>query len=247
MSRRDTIIIAVLVNAGLLAVLFLMAINSDDDKINETLDVTHSIVEVNIPESSKSSITAAFPQDVAEENDEVDSVIKDFASNDPSQQIVQDEEITQEIELDNDSEISQTPVAVEQTPTKETNASYVEVKVKRGDSLDKIARANKTSIKAIKDTNQLKGEKLQIGQVLRIPSKSEQKVKTPTSAATAKPIVDNKPVALNDQQYYTVKSGDNPWKIAKQFKMKVDDLLKLNGLSEEKARNLKIGDKIRVK
>lgn len=47
--------------------------------------------------------------------------------------------------------------------------------------------------------------------------------------------------------YYIVKGGDNPWKIAKQFQVNFDDILRLNNLDEEKARNMKIGDRIRVK
>jgi peptidoglycan endopeptidase LytF len=47
--------------------------------------------------------------------------------------------------------------------------------------------------------------------------------------------------------YYVVKSGDSPWKIAKQFNVKPEDILQLNHLDEEKARNLKIGDRIRIK
>ena len=44
-----------------------------------------------------------------------------------------------------------------------------------------------------------------------------------------------------------MKKGDNPWKIAKQFNVRFEDLLKMNNLDEERARNMKIGDKIRVK
>lgn len=49
------------------------------------------------------------------------------------------------------------------------------------------------------------------------------------------------------EEWYTIKSGDNPWKIAKTQKIKFDDLLKLNGLNEERARNLKPGDRIRIR
>jgi LysM repeat protein len=49
------------------------------------------------------------------------------------------------------------------------------------------------------------------------------------------------------EEWYTMKSGDNPWKVAKTQKIKFDDLLKLNGLNEERARNLKPGDQIRIR
>lgn len=49
------------------------------------------------------------------------------------------------------------------------------------------------------------------------------------------------------EEWYVMKSGDNPWKVAKTNKIKFDDLLKLNGLNEERARNLKPGDRIRIR
>jgi LysM repeat protein len=46
---------------------------------------------------------------------------------------------------------------------------------------------------------------------------------------------------------YVVKQGDNPWKIAKQFHISFEKLLELNHLDEAKARNLKIGQTLRIK
>jgi len=48
-------------------------------------------------------------------------------------------------------------------------------------------------------------------------------------------------------EYYVVKSGDNPWTIARKFHINFADLLKLNDLDEDKAKNLKIGQKIRIR
>jgi LysM repeat protein len=48
-------------------------------------------------------------------------------------------------------------------------------------------------------------------------------------------------------EYYTVKVGDNPWTIAKKHNLKVEELLKLNGLNEQRARKLKPGERLRVK
>src|SRR4029079_13794017 len=112
------------------------------------------------------------------------------------------------------------------------------ITVKKGDTLEKIARANGTTIKKITEANQLKNDTLSIGQTLRVPVSSEKKT-------TAKKPLKASEVA--DAQYHTVKTGDNPWKIAKQYNIKVDELLKWNNLDEEKARNLKIGDKLKVK
>jgi LysM repeat protein len=61
------------------------------------------------------------------------------------------------------------------------------------------------------------------------------------------PVKEMAAPAQTEVVYYTIKGGDNPWKIAKQYGVNVDDLLKLNGLNDERAKNLKPGDKIRVK
>ena len=47
--------------------------------------------------------------------------------------------------------------------------------------------------------------------------------------------------------YYVVKAGDNPWKIAKKFHLSFEKLLQLNHLDEAKARNLKVGQKLRIR
>ena len=46
---------------------------------------------------------------------------------------------------------------------------------------------------------------------------------------------------------YTIKPGDNPWKIAKKFHLSFEKLLQLNHLDEAKARNLKVGQQLKIK
>ncbi len=47
--------------------------------------------------------------------------------------------------------------------------------------------------------------------------------------------------------YYVVRPGDNPWKIAKKFHLSFEKLLALNNLDEQKAKNLKVGQTLRIK
>jgi len=47
--------------------------------------------------------------------------------------------------------------------------------------------------------------------------------------------------------YYTIKPGDNPWKLARKFHVKYEALLRLNNLDEGKAKNLRVGQKIRIR
>lgn len=50
-----------------------------------------------------------------------------------------------------------------------------------------------------------------------------------------------------EERYYTVKNGDNPWTIATKNHIKVEELLRLNGLDDAKAKKIKPGDRLRIK
>lgn len=273
MTRKDIIIVAVLVNAALLAVLFMMAINSDEDKLNDPTEFTQ-ISQIKPTEVALELTTPSQPIASAT-GDEGDNALKAFEGAEEqsypnsNQTIDLDDEPVQDLEQDDDlppqkeEEVKPAPSpatdstsSTSPSTSSSSSSKFTEVKVKRGDSLDKIARANGTTIKAIKESNNLKNDLLNIGQVLKIPTASEKKTSSTTaSAASATPAKKavktadkaDKKVAKADDQFYTVKSGDSPWKIAKQFNMNLDDLLKLNKLDEQKARNLKAGDKIRIK
>lgn len=235
MNRKDTILIAVVINAGLLAVLFATAIISDTDKVLDQAEVPSTIVEAS---PSLSHQPAAPSLDV------------------PATLVASAESLPRE-DLDNLNRIGlQQPILVEvqnseafkdeipQTSTSDKTATsqetLIEVTVKKGDVLEKIAKAHGTTVAAIKKANQLKNERLQIGQVLKIPIKKDEKNVQPQAKKSADSQV-------AEGTYYTIKSGDNPWKIAKQFNVGYEDIIRLNNLDEEKARNLKAGDKIRVK
>lgn len=112
---------------------------------------------------------------------------------------------------------------VEQVPEGEKTIPQ-DIIVRAGDTLDKIARSYGLSVEEIMRTNHLIDSRLQIGQVLKL-SKSTKK---------------------GQEKYYTVKNGDNPWTIAMKNQMKVDELLRLNNLDEEKAKRLKPGDQLRI-
>jgi len=80
--------------------------------------------------------------------------------------------------------------------------------VKRGDSLYLIANAFSTTIQNIKNLNNLTSNRLDVGQKLIIQSG-----------------------VAEGTSFYTVKAGDTPYKIARQFGMKLSVLLNINGLT----------------
>jgi LysM repeat protein len=99
-----------------------------------------------------------------------------------------------------------------------------EVIVRAGDTLEKIAKSYGLSVEEIMRANHLIDSRLQIGQVLKLTKVSKK----------------------GPEKFYTVKNGDNPWTIAMKNHMKVDELLRLNNLDEEKAKRLKPGDQLRI-
>ncbi len=220
MTRKDTIMIAVLVNAALLVGLFVTAIKTDRNPQVHAEKPIAAASPVALPVMEKKEIKKT-------QGDEIDQVLKDFSenkvtatTNKPKQKI----DFAKELE-------AITKAAAE--PKKEVVAAknYTEVTVQKGDVLEKIARTNRSSVGEIMQLNQMKSTVLQIGQKLKIPKKGS--VSLPTEGGS--------------QGVYTVKQGDNPWTIAVKNHIKLDELLKLNDLDNEKARQLKPGDKLRIR
>lgn len=259
MTRKDTILIAVVINAGLLAVLFTTAIIYDTDRSNEQMEFVAPLADNKIPSTEPAPTLIAR----VSTGDEVDNVLK-YYSAPAAQPIVGQSQ--PEIYVPASMALQSNPGEDEGDESNDISSpngpqdGFIEVTVKRGDVLEKIARANKTSVGAIKRANHLESERLSIGQVLKIPMKQNapvyathvakamqsEPVKAELKKSEAKAETRIEPKAA-EPVYYIIKSGDNPWKIAKQFGVKYDEILRLNNLNEEKARNLKIGDRIRVK
>lgn len=235
MSRRDTIIVAVLMNTGLLAALFMMAMHTEAPEIVMSSSTIAESVESQPIKEEMRAPEPSRKQTVIASRDEIDEVLKNYSMTN-SQPVV----ITPEQPKAKASEPKRPNVSAQKETTHD--GKYVEVTVKRGDYLEKIARANGTTVSAIMRANHLPSARIDVGQILRVPL--DKKIEAPAKNQQRPPAQE---VAFNEPQYYTIKSGDNPWKIAKQFHVKFDDLLKLNDLDEMKARNLKPGDVLRVK
>lgn len=98
--------------------------------------------------------------------------------------------------------------------------------VKKGDSLFSIASKYGTSVDELKAVNNLKSDNLTIGQLLKLPNKSE----------------DNND-GNTDEVIYTVQKGDSLWAIASKYNVSVDDIKKANNLS---SNLLSIGKKLTI-
>lgn len=258
MNRKDLIIVAVLVNAGLMAVFFVSALKSDSSS------------EENFATSSSLSSTSSevkMLRDASSPTDEIDQVLKEHSQSvaaaaapslpmnpgmptsaplsAPSSAPISAPNFADDLKAISfsDNTTQQAPALASLDPIAPGSAaapSAVEVTVKKGDVLEKIARQNGVSVEEIMKANHLTSTRLKIGQALKIPGKSSTKTRSTATASSSK-------TEEAGAQYYVVKNGDNPWTIAVKNRLKVEELLKLNELDEEKARRLKPGDKLRIR
>ena len=209
MERKKTILIAVLLNIGLLAVLFITAL------------ATHETEPAPMQQSPSEPLFVAPAAEPPPES------LAGALVQMPHEEIVHPLPPLASVELPLPAPL---PIVIMSPP------SVTEVVVKKGENLDKIARAHQTTVEALIQMNHLKSNFLRIGQKLKIP---EPKGGSPKSLALAPPA--------QGAEYYTVKVGDNPWTIARKHHLDVVELLRLNGMNEEKARKLKPGDRLRIR
>lgn len=244
MSRRDTIIIAVLVNAGILLVLFALAMPSKESS-EKSVGVAFEKPEALANTEASDLVLASALGDKNVAMDEIDQVLSEW--NEQSQiapTILEASDDTNAVVYPLEAqEVKEASSVVKDIDVKSDKT--VEVVVKKGDALDKIARAHGTSASDIMKLNHLSSTKLQIGQVLLVPDTGKAKAKSSSKTKSGKAKSETKSEAKGD--LYTVKSGDNPWTIANKNHIKLEELLKLNDLNEDSAKKLKPGDKIRIK
>jgi LysM repeat protein len=93
-------------------------------------------------------------------------------------------------------------------------------KVKSGDTLSAIARKYGTTVSSLKKLNNLKSDRIYVGQVLKI-------------TGTASKPVSNDSKAPAKTMSYKVKKGDTLSAIAKKYKTTVSSLKKLNNLKND--------------
>ncbi|MFH0953044.1 MAG: LysM peptidoglycan-binding domain-containing protein [Verrucomicrobiota bacterium] len=145
------------------------------------------------------------------------------------------------------------PEAAPAAAVPEGGNAYV---VQAGDNLSKIASRHGIKLGALREANQLKGDKIMVGQKLIIPTSRplapeslegmpaaaapKVEMAPPPMPAPAEPKVSSQDQPLD----YTVQPGDSLESIAKLFLVRQDDLMKLNGISD--AASVKPGQKLRI-
>lgn len=106
--------------------------------------------------------------------------------------------------------------------------------VKKGDNIWRISKKFQVSVEEIKRANNLRDNKLQVGMKLEIPNRV-------SNVTQQNKEVKNK---KSEPTYHTVKKGENLFRIAKKYNISVEELKRLNNLTDNK---LSTGQKLIVK
>ncbi|MEC8418347.1 MAG: LysM peptidoglycan-binding domain-containing protein [Pseudomonadota bacterium] len=113
---------------------------------------------------------------------------------------------------------------------KKERLNWVRHTVKSGDSLSKIAQQYHTTVKVIKQVNELDGSMIRVGQAIMVPValqelnsyslSQEQRLASLQSNRSSKQKI-----------RHTVQSGDTLWDIARKYKVSTKQLAKWNGMA----------------
>ncbi len=216
MNRKEIIVFSVFVNTGLLIALFIFALRPTL-KGEMNLD-SHEVVMVH----ESKNIETPKSSDL----DQVDQILKEY--------IAKADHPAKPLPEPTPSEEAH---SMDSLPTEETHT--IEVIVRGGDVLEKIAKRHHTTVEEIMFLNKMKSTKLRIGQILFVKENTRKKMQVTKAVST--------PMKEIEQKYYTVKTGDSPWTIAIKNHIKVSELLELNDLNEARAKKIKPGDKLRIR
>ncbi|WP_100934226.1 lytic transglycosylase [Candidatus Chlamydia corallus] len=233
MNRRDMVITAVVVNAILLVALFVTSKRIGVKDYNEgyrnfaASKITQAVV------SEEKVIEKPLVAEVPNRSIAKETLATQFIESKPV--IVTTPPVPVVTETPEVATVTVVPQSVQES-LKEEQSPYATVVVKKGDFLERIARANHTTVAKLMQINDLTTTQLKIGQIIKVPTSQEVgSEKNPQTQNTT------------SENYYIVQEGDSPWTIALRNHIRLDDLLKMNDLDEYKARRLKPGDQLRIR
>ncbi len=141
----------------------------------------------------------------------------------------------------------QTLASTAKTTSSSSGSGPIIYKVKKGDSLGKIAARYKVTVSQLKNWNHLRSSTISIGQKIRVykggaPVSSASKA-TSDAAKAASSVARTSSNDSMDYTVYTVKAGDTLSGIAKAYPgMTAEKIMKFNGIGS----NIKPGMKIRI-
>lgn len=134
----------------------------------------------------------------------------------------------------------QSQVAQSQTVSAPVAASGESYTVRSGDTLGAIATRHGTTVAALRSANNISGDRINIGQTLKLPSGAnapQQSQTSTTPAATAN-------TATTSEGGYTVRSGETLGGIAARHGTTVQALMQANNIDDP--RSLRAGQSLRL-
>ncbi|MBA4131334.1 MAG: peptidase M23 [Hyphomicrobium sp.] len=115
-----------------------------------------------------------------------------------------------------------------------------EIEVQRGDTLYGISKRHNVSLNELMRVNNLTSPALKPGQKLALPSGKAVARPRPAPA----PVVAAVPAPAEWTGSYTIKAGDSLYNVARQNKVKLDDLQRYNGIAD--VRRVKPGTVLKI-
>jgi LysM repeat protein len=128
------------------------------------------------------------------------------------------------------------PVIIKKDPVKVEQAGGTVYTVQSGDSLSRIAKLHGTTVRGLKELNNLASDKLLIGQKLSVPPPGSGKIHSPASYGLAAKG------QLDGDGRYVVAEGDSLCVIARHLGVKQSELQSANNLNDP--NKLRIGQKL---
>ncbi len=125
-------------------------------------------------------------------------------------------------------------------PTVDPQERGQEIEVQRGDTLYGLSKRHNVSLNELMRVNNLTNPNLKPGQKLALPS--GKVVARPRPAPS--PTVAAVPAPADWTGSYTIKAGDSLYNIARQNKVKLDDLQRYNGIAD--VRRVKPGTVLKI-
>ena len=123
-----------------------------------------------------------------------------------------------------------------------TRISY---KVRSGDSLGKIAARHHVTVAQLKSWNHLRSNTIRVGQRLYIYRNGGPAVSSSSQTTTSKAPASTAAASSDGYVTYKVRKGDTLYKIARQYGVTADQIMKYNGIGEKirEGQTLKIPKK----
>jgi len=116
--------------------------------------------------------------------------------------------------------------------------AFKRYKIKPGDSLNRIASRNSTSVELLRSTNNIKGNSIREGKTLLIPIASKSRSKY-SKSNQQRLLAKHKTKRKGHKLTIKVKSGDSFWTLSRHYKVNLRSLAKWNNMAPRDP--LKIG------